>query len=284
MFYPRLSLLPFLLLQVIPFFGLPAQAQSRSPVQLRVQRWIELRQFSGAVVYRSSGENQPARVGQRLSNVGDGIITGKDASATLVIDSGIGVIQVSEKTQLTIDRLQIANNGGYVTRLQINGGQIRLKVRPLNNSSSSLQIISPAGITGVRGTDFGISVLPSGKTGVATLSGKVDVEAQKLTVNVPKDFQSLIIQQSPPDPASPLINDPRVTFERIEDTNFGKQVRLSGKTDNVNLLTIGETVIETDRQGRFDLLFPLPSDRQLTLLSTTPLGRKQIYVLQIPKE
>ncbi len=258
----------------------PAIAQSKAPIQLRLKRWIQIQSISGNVTYRSNGNTQNAQPGQQLSNVGDSIITGKNSSATLMIDEGVGTIQVSEKTQLTIDRLQISN-GGRITRLQINGGQVRLKIRRLNNPNSSIQIISPAGVTGVRGTDFGVSVLPSGKTGVATLSGKVDLEAQGVTVKIPLDFQSSVIPKEAPSPATPLINDPTVSLERLEikDSN---NVRLSGSTDNVNLLTVGETVIETDRKGNFDVTLSLPSDRQLILLSTTPLGRKQSYLLRVP--
>lgn len=259
----------------------PAIAQSRTPIQLRLNRWIEIRQLSGPVTYRSNGGSQSAQSGQRLSNVGDGIVTGKNGRATLVIDEGIGTIQVSEKTQISIDRLQ-RSNGGFITRLQINGGQVRLKVRPFTNPNSSIQIISPAGVTGVRGTDFGVSVLPSGKTGVATLSGKVDLEAQSVTVQIPLDFQSSVIPKEPPSEPSRLINDPKINLDRLELQNSGTSVRFAGQTDNVNLLTVGETVVETDRQGNFDATIPLPPDRQLTLLSTTPLGRKQTYLLRLP--
>jgi hypothetical protein len=259
----------------------PAIAQSNSPVQLRLKRWIQIQNLSGNVSYRSNGTNQTAQVGQRLSNVGDSITTGRQSTATLLIDEGIGTIQVSEKTQLTIDRMQL-NNGAYITRLQINGGQIRLKVRRLNNPNSTLQIISPAGVTGVRGTDFGVSVLPSGKTGVATLSGKVELEAQSVKVQIPLDFQSSVIPKEAPSPATPLINDATVNLERLEVRDSGRNVRLSGKTDNVNLLSIGETVIETDRTGKFDIVVPL-DDQPLILLSTTPLGRKQSYLLRVPR-
>lgn len=285
MLRPRLGVLSLLLLLtsssplVAPLS--PAIAQNQSPIQFRLKRWIKIQTISGNVTYRSNGNNQTAQPGQRLTKVGDGIITGKNSSATLLIDEGIGTIQVSEKTQLTIDRLQ-SSNGGLITRLQVNGGQVRLKVRRLNNPNSNIQIISPAGVTGVRGTDFGISVLPSGKTGVATLSGKVDLEAQSVTVPIPLNFQSSVIPKEAPLPATPLINDPAVMLERLEVQESGRKVRLTGQTDNVNLLTIGETVIETDRKGNFDIVVTLTADRQLTLLSTTPLGRKQEYLLRVP--
>jgi hypothetical protein len=256
-------------------------AQSNYPIQFSLKRWIQIQSLSGSVTYRSNGNDQTAQPGQRLAKVGDGIITGKNSAATLTIDEGIGTIQVSEKTQLTIDRLQ-TSNGAFITRLQINGGQVRLKIRRFNNPNSTLQIISPAGVTGVRGTDFGVSVLPSGKTGVATLSGKVDLEAESVKVQIPLDFQSSVIPKEAPSPATPLINDPTVILERLEVRDSGKNVRLAGQTDNVNLLTIGETVIETDRKGNFDVVVPLTDDRQMILLSTTPLGRKQSYLLRVP--
>ena len=37
-------------------------------------------------------------------------------------------------------------------------------------------VITPAGVSGVRGTEFGVSVLPSGKAGLATLKGMVTLK------------------------------------------------------------------------------------------------------------
>ena len=259
----------------------PSSTNAQPPLQLLVKRFIIIKNLSGTVRYRAENSTSTAQVGQRLTEVGDAIITGKQSSATLAIDEGIGTIQVSEKTELSIERLQ-RSNGGFVTQIKITGGQIRLKIRPFTNSNSKIEVITPAGVSGVRGTEFGVSVLPSGKTGLATLDGKVTLEAQSVVVNVDRGLQSTVITKEPPSPPSPLINDPTVTLDMIASRDGGRSVQLMGKTDSVNLILIGETIIETDRTGNFNVVIPLPNDRRLPLTSTTPLGRKQSYMIQVP--
>uniref|UniRef100_A0ACD5H295 FecR domain-containing protein n=1 Tax=Desertifilum tharense IPPAS B-1220 TaxID=1781255 RepID=A0ACD5H295_9CYAN len=51
------------------------------------------------------------------------------------------------------------------------GGQARFRVRRFNHPGSSLEIETPAGSSAVRGTEFGVSVHPDGKTGIATREG-----------------------------------------------------------------------------------------------------------------
>jgi len=91
-----------------------------------------------------------------------------------------------------------------------------------------------------------------------------------------------VIVNEPPSLPSRLINDPSVRLDVIAACDGGRSVQLMGRTDSVNLLLIGETIVETDRTGNFNVVIPLPNDRRLPLLSTTPLGRKQSYVIQVP--
>jgi hypothetical protein len=258
-----------------------ASTNAQPPLQLLVKRFIAIKSLSGTVLYQAENSTSTAQVGQRLTEVGDAIITGKQSSATLIIDEGIGTIQVSEKTELLIQRLY-KKNAGYVTQLKINGGQVRLKIRPFNNANSKIEVITPAGVSGVRGTEFGVSVLPSGKTGLATLNGMVTLEAQSVMVKVDRGLQSTVIMNEPPSTPSRLINDPSVRLDVIAARDGGRSVQLAGRTDSVNLLLIGETIVETDRTGNFNVVIPLQNDRRLPLLSTTPLGRKQSYVIQVP--
>ena len=258
-----------------------ASTNAQPPLQLQIKRFISIGSLAGTVRYRTGDSTTTAQVGQRLRAVGDAVITGNQSSVTLTIDEGIGTIQVSEKTELSIGRLY-TNNAGYVTQLKINGGQVRLKIRPFNNRNSKIEIITPAGVAGVRGTEFGVSVLPSGKTGLATLNGMVTLEAQSVIQKVGRELQSTVIMNEPPSTPSRLINDPSVRVDVIAAREDGRSVQLVGRTDSVNLLLIGETTIETDRTGNFNVTVPLPNDRRLSLLSTTPLGRKQSYIVQVP--
>ncbi len=258
-----------------------ASTNAQPPLQLQIKRFISISNLAGTVRYQTGNSTTTARVGQRLTEVGDAVITGKQSSVTLAIDEGIGTIQVSEKTELSIEKLY-KNNNGYVTLLKINGGQVRFKIRPFNNPNSKIEIITPAGVAGVRGTEFGVSVLPSGKTGLATLKGMVALEAQSVIEKVGRELQSTVIMNEPPSIPSRLINDPSVRLDVIAARDNGRSVQLVGRTDSVNLLLIGETTIETDRTGNFNVTVPLPNDRRLSLLSTTPLGRNQSYIVQVP--
>ncbi len=121
-------------------------------------RWLSVTQANGNVELVPGGSVRPAQKGNRLSQVGDQLITGRNSSAQLAVDLGIASISVAERTQLQIQTLSITQSGGYVTQLLVHRGQARLRVRPFTNPNSELEIYTPAGVGGVRGTDFGVSV------------------------------------------------------------------------------------------------------------------------------
>lgn len=159
---------------------------------------------------------------------------------------------------------------------------MRLQVRPFTNSSSRLEIQTPAGISGVRGTEFGISVQPNGKTGVATLKGGVATAAQGKSVLVKAGFQSFVIPGEAPSPATPLKNDPRLDIRQLSSVG-NQQVRIVGQIDPVNLLAIATLPQTTDRQGNFDITLPVSAQKQrITAIVTTPLGKQQTYELSPP--
>ncbi len=249
--------------------------------QVSIKRWLEVRQISGSVqFYRSGQAATPARMGTRLTAVGDGLKTGKASSSVLALDIGTGFVRVSEQTDLQVQQMQLAAQGGRVTKLRVLSGQVRLQVRPFNNAGTKLEIQTPAGVSGVRGTEFGISVKPGGKTGVATLKGNVLTSAQGSSVAVKKGFQSLVIPGEPPSPATPLRNDTRLDIRQL--TRQDEQVRIVGQTDPVNLLTIADSPQDTDRRGQFDITIPLPATHQVKAVVVTPLGKQQIYELALP--
>ncbi len=253
---------------------------SSNIVPVRVDRWLEIQQMFGPVTLHQGQSSQAARVGQRLQAVGDGIDTGRGANAVLAADTGIGTITVSEQTSLWIQALQIAPGNGRITRLQVTGGQVRLKVRPFTNPSSRLEIQTPAGVSGVRGTEFGVSIQPDGKTGLATLRGSVVSSAQGKVVAVNAGFQNLVITGEPPLPAVPLRNDTSLQIElRKEIKDNVRQARLIGQIDFVNGLTIAGKPQITDRYGRFNITLPVASQPRVQAVVTTPLGKKQVYEL-----
>lgn len=257
------------------------QALAKNNLHLRVNRYLEVRSIFGNVIYGNQQTSQPANVGTKLQKVGDSIGTGKNSRTMLALDTEIAFVEVAENTKLQIQKLHSTSNNGKVTELLLTGGQVRLKVRPLNNRESRLEIKTPAGITGVRGTEFGVSVQPSGKTGVATLKGQVVTSAQGKTVSVNKGFQSFIIPGKPPSPPVRLQDDTSLQIKILADMG-NQQAKIAGKVDPVNLIILANESLITNQNGEFEVITALPNNRKIAVSITTPLGKKQKYELAVP--
>jgi hypothetical protein len=272
--------LPLGLLLAISFSASERQVDAQS-LQVRVDRWLEVRQATGTVTYQQGQTSRNARVGTRLQAVGETIRTGQGASAVLAVDTGVGFVNVSENTTVRVQSLEVTNSGGRITQLQVSGGQARLQVRRFTNPDSRLEIQTPAGVSGVRGTDFGVSVQPDGKTGVVTLEGGVVASAQGQSVAVNGGFQSLVIPGEPPSPAVPLTNNPALDLRQLT-AEANQTARIVGQVDPVNLVQIEDETLVLDRQGNFDVTIPLSASRSIEAVVTTPLGRQQVYELLVP--
>ena len=281
-----------------------AIAAATSALTLHSRRWLEVDQLSGQVSLISyQGDRRAARLGDRLSNVGDILVTGDKASARLAVDLQTGFVTMAANTQIQVQALSLTRSGGRITELAVSKGQVRLRVRPLTNPGTRLEIRTPSGISGVRGTEFGITVPPNGQTGVATLEGSVATSAQGKTVAVVKGTQSVIYPGEPPSPPEPLRNDPTLFVEQLSFVSGSSRsrnpaVRLVGYTDKVNLLKVNSSLKELSRTGHFDLVVPLfedsaannlenssedrPEKRYIQATVTTPLGREQQYKLVVP--
>lgn len=257
------------------------QALAKNNLQLRVNRYLEVSSIFGNVTYGNQQTSQPANVGTKLQKVGDSISTGKNSRTILALDTEIAFVEVAENTKLQIQKLHSTSNNGKVTELLVTGGQVRLKVRPLNNRESRLEIKTPAGITGVRGTEFGVSVQPSGKTGVATLKGQVVTSAQGKTVSVNKGFQSFVIPGKPPSPPVRLQDDTSLQIKILADMG-NQQAKIAGKVDPVNLVILANEPLITNQNGEFEVITALPNNRKIAVSITTPLGKKQKYELAVP--
>lgn len=251
------------------------------PISVRGDRWLAVSAVGGNVELRTYlGQQRPARIGDRLDHVGDMITTGSGASAQLNVDLATGSVIMSENSQLRVQALSITASGGRVTELLVSRGQVRVRVRPLTNPGTRLEIHTPAGVSGVRGTDFGVAVQPTGQAGTATLSGRVAASAQGQTVIIGADFQSSTYPGEPPTPPEPLRNDPTLSIEAL--TVRGRIVQIVGQTDPLNLLEVDNQLQSLSRAGRFDLSLPLPRDRRIEATVTTPLGTQQKYELLAP--
>ncbi len=255
-----------------------SQGASSQSVPVRVDRWLQLKHLSGRVLFNRGGSSRPAHQGDRLQQVGDGITTDAGAAATLEVDTGIGFVNVAERTEVRVQSLAVAPDNGRITRLIVPRGQVRLQLRRFTHRGSELEIRTPAGISGVRGTEFGLAVQPNGKTGIATRSGRVETTAQGRSVAVAAGFQNLIVPGEVPSPPVPLRDDTRLRYQierRI--VNDVRRQRLVGQVDPVNTVYVEELPIDVDRNGRFAVNLPLASHLRIRVTVITPLGKKQIH-------
>jgi hypothetical protein len=255
-----------------------AQSSAPSPIQVRVNRWLEVQNPVGTVTLGRNNQSQPARSGDRLQAAGDTIATGKKSAATLMVDIGIGFVMLTENTRLQVQSLEVTPNDGRITRLQVSQGQARLKLRRFTNRDSQLEITTPAGLSGVRGTEFGLSVQPSGKTAIATLEGAVASSAQGKEVKVAAGLQNFTIPGEPPSDPVPLRDDPSLQYELEKTIVSGvRKIRLVGLVDPVNSVTVNGADQPVDRNGKFVVPFAAPSFLKIKVVVTTPLGTEKLH-------
>lgn len=262
--------------------GIAIHSYAQQSIPARINRWLAVRNVAGNVSYLKGNDTRPAQVGDRLQQVGEGINTGEDSTATLEVDTGIGFIDVSEQTNLRVRTLEFAPDNGRITHLYVSQGQARLRVRTFTHRGSELEIRTPAGVSGVRGTDFGINVHTDGRMAIATLEGRVDTTAEGETVAVPDGFQNFTIPGEPPTPAVPLRNDTSLNY-RIRRQFSGSQRRLLliGEVDPVNIVLIEDEPQPLNRDGRFTVELPARTRVSLEVTVITPLGREEIHEILV---
>jgi hypothetical protein len=265
---------------LLGLLGTTAGAEA-GDVEVRVKRGLILRQLNGQVTLWQQGNSRQSQNGDRLQSAGEGVSTGSRSSVVLVIDLGIGQVNVSERTRVNVQAIRTTNSGGNVLRLSVPTGRVQLKVRRFTNPDSQLEIETPAGVAGVRGTQFGISIQNSGKMSIATGEGAVATTAQGRSVQVNGGFQNFTIPGEPPSEPVPLRDDPSLisaTFvPRLEDGR--RRLRLEGRVDTVNAVFIDNVEVSTDREGRFSVEVNPVSFPRLQVTVVTPLGKQQSYVL-----
>ncbi|MBW4583301.1 MAG: FecR family protein [Tildeniella nuda ZEHNDER 1965/U140] len=260
-----------------------AHSLAQQSLQVRVDRWLQVRQVTNDVTFAHDSTRRAARVGDRLQATGDSITTGKKSSAMLFVDIGVGVIEVAEQTTLRIRTLDVAPDNGRITRLEVPTGNVRLRVRRFTHKGSELEIQTPVGLSGVRGTMFGLAVQPNGKTGLVVSQGVVKSSAQGQAADVVEGFQNFTLPGEAPSTPVKWSNDTSLQyeFEKVIEKSI-RRVRLLGRVDPVNLVTVDGSPQVTDRNGRFKTdLRLVPSYLKIQVVITTPLGKTKTYALAL---
>ena len=257
---------------------------SQSQVQVKTNRYLQVDQVRGTVIFRNQNVNRPARNGDRLTNVGDQIITNGNSTATLTIDTGVGVVNVFENTLVRINALQITSDDGRVTSLQVPQGKVRLQIRKFTNVSSLFNLQTPAVVAGVRGTEYVVNVKDDGRTVLSTFEGAVQTEAQNTGVLVKSGFQNQTIVGEPPSIPTPINENGKLSYQVLKLFEYdGRKVILEGNVDFANTVSIDGIEQNVDRNGRFRTVVATNSIYRNEILVTvsTPSGKRYIYQLLI---
>ncbi|NET32329.1 MAG: FecR domain-containing protein [Cyanothece sp. SIO1E1] len=265
-----------LLIGGITVNSLPLAAQNiKVPLS---DRWVRVKSTRGQVTYQGLQVRRPAQTGDRLQAVGEGIDTADRSASVLDMDSNIGVIRTAQNTSIRVRRLSILADGARVTILGLNRGQARLQARRFTNPNSRLEIETPAGVAGVRGTDFGVTVNDAGKTAIATQEGAVEVSAQGESVMVNPGFASLVIPGEPPTPPQQL--DKILAFKVRRFQRQGNRVRVRGEVNPTNSVFINGREVEVDKEGRFFALVRVAIRPAIRVVVRNPLGEERSHQLR----
>ncbi len=248
------------------------------PAIASTQRALTLQEIHGKVTYKG-GQTRSAQVGDRLVK-GQGITTGKKSSAIIAMDNQIGIVKVAENTDVVIRQLDVVN-GGSVTLLTVSRGQVALRVRPFTNPASRLEIYTPSGVSGVRGTEFGVAVSPSGRSAILTTEGAVAVSAQGQTVSVKHGYSSMIYPGEAPTPPRPTVETVNLALKQGQRYRSGL-TQFVGQVDPINAVSYQNQPIEVNRDGTFSLQVIGRQSPYLDILVRTPLGREKEHRVWFP--
>jgi len=258
--------------------------EAQNSLQVRTDQWLKVEQVSGTVQYRNlyNYASRSARVGDRLQVASDEISTGDDGAAVLTIDTGVGSIYVAENTTIQIRSLQIADDNGRITNLVVPRGKARLQIRKFTNRGSQLNIQTPAGISGVRGTNFIVRTKPNGSMVLTTIQGSVATSAQNQTKMVNGGFENLTVVGEPPSPPVPINNDASLKYlidRKI--SGLGRSIFLIGYTNPFNTVKVDGIEQSLDRSGKFSLKLPVTSNVKVQVKVETSTGKIQVYEIPI---
>ncbi|MEY3302270.1 MAG: FecR domain-containing protein [Pseudanabaena sp.] len=260
------------------------KTEAQKAIQVRTDQWLKVDKVMGTVKYRNlyNYENRAARVGDRLQTTSDEISTGANSSAVLSVDTGVGVINVSENTTIQIRSFRLASDNGRVTNLFVPRGKARLQIRKFTNRGSQLNIQTPAGISGVRGTNFIVIARPNGNMITTTFKGSVATTAKNQTQMVNGGFQNITIVGESPSIPVPISNDAglRYTINR-QTSGSGRSVVFVGYTNPFNTVKVDGLEQSLDRSGKFSLQLPATSSLKVKVTVETAMGKIQDYEIPI---
>jgi len=246
-----------------------------------IPRYVEIAETTGAVTF----QGRPVAVGDRLSpTASNGLQTGSDGRARLVLDDGIGSVEVGPDSELNVSSLETLDNGGKTSEFLLAKGRARVNVRRFNNPNSRFNVRTPAGNAGVRGTEFTLYVRPDGETHLSILDGFVDFARSNLEEVLECGPASgwIIPVTGEPAEGRPIFGNLNLRFELLGGAQRG-QVRVVAQTNGTNTVELNGRAVAANRQGQFDEVVAIPGDRRQRLVIRDLFEREQVYELVVPE-
>jgi hypothetical protein len=253
----------------------PAWAGGGGPLQQ--SRYLEVREVQGNV----TSQQQPVQVGDRVQARATAITTGEDSGTTLVLDNDTGTVAVSENTQLAVDQVSTTPSGGQQTELSLQEGEVRANIQTFTNPDSSFRVNTPAGVAGVRGTEFSVVVLPTGETRVTTFEGLVEVTAQGQTELIQPGYFSQLTPGQPPTEPRPAPEDTRLSLQFVTESGV-ERLQVTATVPARSEVLVNQQPLPVSPAGEVSAVVDIPGDRLLRMVVRDPFGIEQVYELALP--
>ncbi|NJN91587.1 MAG: FecR domain-containing protein [Leptolyngbyaceae cyanobacterium SL_5_14] len=254
----------------------PAWAGGGGPLQQ--SRYLEVREVQGNV----TSQQQPVQVGDRVQARATAITTGEDSGTTLVLDNNTGTVAVAENTQLAVDQVSTTPTGGQQTELSLQEGELRANIQTLTNPESSFRVNTPAGVAGVRGTEFSIVVLPTGETRVTTFEGLVEVTAQGQTELIQPGYFSQLTPGQPPTEPRLAPEDTRLSLQFVTESGV-ERLQVTAIVPARSEVLLNQQPLPVSPAGEVSAVVDIPGDRLLRMVVRDPFGVEQVYELALPR-
>lgn len=245
-------------------------------------RNMEIRRVLGNVTFRGSFTR--AKSGDRLTRIGQGLSTGSRSSAVLALDEGIGFVNVAAQSSFVIDQFETTSNGGKVTVIDVKKGQVKVQTRSFTNPQSRLEVRTPAGIAGVRGTEFGVAVADDGQTNVLTDEGAVAVEGNGETVRVPAGYGSIVVEGEAPTEPAPFTENLDLEIDRARHSSSSGFWEVAGRVDPFNFVWINDQQVNVQRDGSFQVNYEQLPKEIIAIRILSPLGSTKTTYLFLREE
>ncbi len=175
-------------------------------------------------VIRADGTSQGLKAGDELL-VGD-TVQSQDGNASLRFADG-STLLLQSGTTIIFDSLSAYKRTGMVdTRLRLQRGRIETRVIPLEKSGSRYEIITPAAVAAVRGTQYRVNAdAETNLMRAEVLEGRVDVANEKASESVKERYGTLTEAGKKPKPPVKLLDPPQLDDLSATIRKFPTQIQ-----------------------------------------------------------